>query len=165
MYVCTPCTVVSLSKTFVNVNTPPLTWGCNFDARLVSNNAKVSFNKETEKARLPDDSIQSVQAWSTASRPIQSVRSDHRWLVYIRSLVLIPQLSALSVIARSWALKFSPSSASVSVHKFSSCTLRVNVFRSLSCSQSIRQRICRRTVTLYFNLHMNSQILVHRSQG
>ena len=42
---------------------------------------------------------------------------------------------------------------------------RVNVLRSLSCSQSIRQRIRRRTVTLYFNLHWNSQILVHRSQG
>ena len=38
------------------------------------------------------------------------------------------------------------------------------MFRSLSCSQSIRQRIRRRTVTLYFNLHWNSQILVHRSQ-
>ena len=33
---------------------------------------------------------------------------------------------------------------------------RVNVFRSLSCSQPIRQRIRRRTFTLYFN----SQILV-----
>ena len=42
---------------------------------------------------------------------------------------------------------------------------RVNVFRSLSCSQSIRQRIRRRAVTLYFNLHRNSQILVKRSQG
>ena len=42
---------------------------------------------------------------------------------------------------------------------------RVNVFRSLSYSQSIRQRIRRRTVTLYFNLHWNSQTLVHRSQG
>ena len=35
------------------------------------------------------------------------------------------------------------------------------MFRSLSCSQSIRRRICRRTVTLYFNVHWNSQILVH----
>ena len=42
---------------------------------------------------------------------------------------------------------------------------RVNVLRSLSCSQSIRQRICRRTITLHFNLHRNSQILVHRPQG
>ena len=41
---------------------------------------------------------------------------------------------------------------------------RVNVYRSLSCPQSIRQRIRRRTFTLYFNLHWNSQILVHRSQ-
>ena len=41
----------------------------------------------------------------------------------------------------------------------------VNVHRSLSCSQSIRQRIRRRTVTLYFNLHWKSQILVQRSQG
>ena len=39
---------------------------------------------------------------------------------------------------------------------------RVGVFRSLSCSQSIRQRICRQTVTLHFILHWNSQILVHR---
>ena len=39
------------------------------------------------------------------------------------------------------------------------------MLRSLSCSQSIRQRIRRRTVTLYFNLHWNFQILVHRSQG
>ena len=31
---------------------------------------------------------------------------------------------------------------------------RVNVFRSLSCSQSIRQRIRRRAVTLYFNLSL-----------
>ena len=42
---------------------------------------------------------------------------------------------------------------------------RVNVLRSLSCSQSIRQRSRRRTFTLYFDLHRNSQILVHRSQG
>ena len=42
---------------------------------------------------------------------------------------------------------------------------RVNVFRSLSCSQSIRQRSRRRTITLYFNLHWSSQILEHRSQG
>ena len=42
---------------------------------------------------------------------------------------------------------------------------RVVVLRSLSCSQSIRQRMRRRTVTLCFNLHWNSQILVHRSQG
>ena len=42
---------------------------------------------------------------------------------------------------------------------------RLNVFRSLSCLQSIRQNIRRRTVTLYFNLHSNSQILVDRSQG
>ena len=39
---------------------------------------------------------------------------------------------------------------------------RVDVFRSLSCSQSIRQRIRCRTVTLYFNLHWTSQ--EHRSQ-
>ena len=38
------------------------------------------------------------------------------------------------------------------------------MFRSLFCSQSIRQRIRRRTVTLYFNFQLNSQILVHRSQ-
>ena len=31
---------------------------------------------------------------------------------------------------------------------------RVNVLRSLSCSQSIRQRILRRTITLYLNLHL-----------
>ena len=42
---------------------------------------------------------------------------------------------------------------------------RVNVFRSLSCSPSIRQSIRRRSVTLYFNLHWNSQILEYRSQG
>ena len=34
---------------------------------------------------------------------------------------------------------------------------RVNVFRSLSCSQPIRQRMCRRAVTLYLNLHWNSR--------
>ena len=42
---------------------------------------------------------------------------------------------------------------------------RINVFRSWTCSQSIRQRICRRAATLYFNLHWNSQILEYRSQG
>ena len=41
----------------------------------------------------------------------------------------------------------------------------INVLRSLSCSQSIRQRIRRRTATLFFNLQWNSQIFVHRSQG
>ena len=41
----------------------------------------------------------------------------------------------------------------------------VNVLRSLSYSQSIRQRIRRRTVTLHFNLHWNSQVSVHRSQS
>ena len=41
---------------------------------------------------------------------------------------------------------------------------RVDVLRSLSCSQSIRQIIRRRAVALYFNLHWNSQMLVHRSQ-
>ena len=40
----------------------------------------------------------------------------------------------------------------------------VNVFRSLSCSQSIRQRIRRRAVTVYFNLHGNFEILVYGSQ-
>ena len=40
----------------------------------------------------------------------------------------------------------------------------ITVFRSGSCSQPIRQRICRRTVTLYFNLHWNSQIHVKGSQ-
>ena len=43
--------------------------------------------------------------------------------------------------------------------------LRVNVFRSMSCSQSIRQRIRRRAVTLYFNLHRKSQILVFKISG
>ena len=39
------------------------------------------------------------------------------------------------------------------------------MLRSLSCSQSIRQRIRHRTVAVYFNLQWDSQILVHRSQG
>ena len=40
----------------------------------------------------------------------------------------------------------------------------INMFRSGSCSQPIRLRICRRAVTLYFNLHWNSQILAYGSQ-
>ena len=39
------------------------------------------------------------------------------------------------------------------------------LLRSLSWSQSIRQRLRRRTVILFFNLHWNSQIHVYRSQG
>ena len=36
MQVCTACTVVSLSTTSLNFNTPPLTWTAPFDARLLS---------------------------------------------------------------------------------------------------------------------------------
>ena len=87
---------------------------CNLDARTLEQNAEVSFNKETKKARLPTDSClnnserpSSVNCISTSPE----CRSDHRWLVHNHSLVLIPQVSALSVIARSLTPKFSPSGA------------------------------------------------------
>ena len=41
----------------------------------------------------------------------------------------------------------------------------VNVFRSGSCSQPIRQRIRRRTFALACNFHQNSKIHVYRSHG
>ena len=41
----------------------------------------------------------------------------------------------------------------------------MTVFRSGSCSQPIRERICCRTVTLHFNFHLNSQIHEYRSHG
>ena len=41
----------------------------------------------------------------------------------------------------------------------------IDVFRSWSCSQSTRQRICRRPVSLTLNLHWNSQFNVCGSQG
>ena len=46
---------VSLSTTDVNFNTLDRTW--TVDARLVSETRKYSFNRETEKARLPTDSL------------------------------------------------------------------------------------------------------------
>ena len=59
------------------------------------------MNKETEKARLPTDSC-----LNNSKRPcfVNCISTNHRWLVYNQSLVLIPQVSALSVVARSWAL-------------------------------------------------------------
>ena len=54
-------------------------------------------------------------------------RSDYRRLACNHSLVLIPQVSALSVIARSLAVKNSPSSASVSAQNFAALLLAVAV--------------------------------------
>ena len=57
---------------------------------------------------------------STASRPIENVEPITDGSCAIQSLVLIPSVSAFSVIARSWLLqRFSPSWASVSAHKIS----------------------------------------------
>ena len=93
---------------------------CNFDARLVSKTRKYRSTKKLRKhvcQLILVQTIQSVQAWSTASRPIQRVEAITDGY---HSLVLIPQVSALSVIARSWALKFSPTPnlASVSSQNF-----------------------------------------------
>ena len=70
-------------------------------------NVEVSFNKETKKARLPTDSCLNDSKHPRLVNCISTnpeCRCDHRWLVYNYSLVLIPRVSALSVIARSWAL-------------------------------------------------------------
>ena len=114
MFVCTSCTVVSLSDNICEFQHSSSHVDCNFDARLVSKNAEVSFNKETEKARLPTDS-----GLNNSKRPSLSTASRQsrvwRRLVCNHSLVLIPPVSALSVIARSWALKYSPTSNLASV--------------------------------------------------
>ena len=64
---------------------------CNFDARLVSKTRKYRFTKETEKARLPTDSC-----LNNSKRPS---------LVNCISTNPECPVSALSVIARSWAPK------------------------------------------------------------
>ena len=72
---------------------------CNFDARLVCKTQRYCSTKKLRKhvcQLIVVKTIQSVQAWSTASRPIQSVEAIAD---------LIPPVSALSVTARSWALK------------------------------------------------------------
>ena len=46
--VCTPCNIVSLSTTSVNVNTPPLTVIALFNARLVSKTRKDCSTKSSE---------------------------------------------------------------------------------------------------------------------
>ena len=78
MYVCTSCNVVSLSTTDVIFNTPPLTWVANFDARLVSETEKYRSTNKLRKhvcQLILVQTIQSVQAWSTASRPIHGVEA------------------------------------------------------------------------------------------
>ena len=86
------------------------------------------FNNETQKARLPTDSCLNNSKRPSLVNCIPTnpeCRSDLRWLVYIQSLVLTPLESALSLSSRVHGLlhKFSPSSASVSVHKISRCIL------------------------------------------
>ena len=133
MYACTSCTIVSLSTTCVNFNTPPLTWiACNFDARLLSKTRKY---RSTNKLRK--HVCQLILVSNNSKRPSlvncistnPECRSDHRWPVYKHSLVV----SALSVIARLWALKFSPSGRSVSVHKISRCILPLLCTLPLLC--------------------------------
>ena len=87
---------------------------CNFDARLLSKTRKYHSTKKLRK-----HGCQLILVLNNSTRPSlvncistnPECRSDHRWPVCKHSLVLIPQVSALSVIARSWALKFSPSGA------------------------------------------------------
>ena len=54
MYVCTACTVVSLSTTGLNFVTPPLTWTAPFDTRLVSSrkDPRNSNNSMCQLAKL-----------------------------------------------------------------------------------------------------------------
>ena len=116
MCVCTSCTVVSLSTTCVNFNTPPL-------CKTREQNAEVSFNKETEKARLPTDSCLNnsnrpslVNCISTSPE----CRSDHRRLVSNHSLDLKKRLLSLSSSRIYGLQKNSPASnlASVSSQNF-----------------------------------------------
>ena len=103
---------------------------CNFDARLVSKTRKYRSTKKLKKARLPTDSCTNNSKRPSLVNCISTdptCRSDHRRLVCNHSLVLIPQVSALSVIARSLAVKYSPSSASVSAQNFAALLLAVAV--------------------------------------
>ena len=104
---------------------------CNFDARRVSKTRKYRSTKKLREHVCNNNSKRPslINCISTNAE----CRSDHRWLVYKHSLVLIPQVSALSVIARSWALKFSPTSASVSVHKISRCIFPLSCTLLLLC--------------------------------
>ena len=94
---------------------------CNFDARLESKTRKYRSTMNTEKARLPTDSCTNNSKRPSLVNCISTnptCRSDHRRLACNHSLVLIPQVSALSVIARSLAVKYSPNRASVSAQNF-----------------------------------------------
>ena len=110
MYVCTSCTVVSLSTTSVNLNTPPLTWTAPFDVKLGSQTRNCRSTK-TMKARL-----------LTVSCLNNSV---HRG-VYNHSLVLKASICSLSSCHHG-AFKGSESSRqgwrSHSFHKISRCIL------------------------------------------
>ena len=102
---------------------------CNFDARHVSKNSEVLFNKETEKARLPTDSCLNNSKRPSLVNCISTnpeCRSDHQRLVCNHSLVLIPRVSALSVISLKVLAKFGVSQCSqkfraASCHCFASC--------------------------------------------
>ena len=102
---------------------------CNFDAGLFSKTRKYRSTKKLRK-----HFCQQILVSNNSKRPSMvncistnpECRSDHRWPVYKHSLVV----SALSVIARLWALKFSPSGGGQSVftkiraascHCFASC--------------------------------------------
>ena len=56
VFVCTSCSVVSLSTTSLNFITPPLTWTAPFDARLVGKTLMYRSTEKLRKGRLPTDS-------------------------------------------------------------------------------------------------------------
>ena len=110
MYACTSCTVVSIVDNMCEFQHSASHVDCNFDARLVSKTRKYRSTKQLRK-----HVCQQILVSNNSKRPSlvncistnPECRSDYRWPVYKHSLVV----SALSVIARLWALKFSPSGA------------------------------------------------------
>ena len=54
MYVCKACTVVSLSTTNVDFNTPPLAWTAPFDARTREPNVEEKLERVQEARVLID---------------------------------------------------------------------------------------------------------------
>ena len=139
--------IVSLPATDVNFNIPPLTWNEIYDARLVSQTRKHRSTKKLTKhvwQLILVETIQSAQAWSSTSRPIQGVEEITSVSSYNHNLVLT-MLLFLSSRVHGLHWEFSRSVASVSVHKirvayyhcFASCHCCHDGFTQLYASFSM----------------------------
>ena len=107
--VCTACMIVSFLTTCMNFNTPPLAQIAPFRCKIRESNEEVTMDTKLRKhvcQLILVCTTQRFQAWSTASRPFQSVEATTTDRVQAQHGP--DKASALSVIlARRWASKSS----------------------------------------------------------